>query len=57
MTEEERRAIDAVLYYESIGAKWCFILKQMRPYTERQLKHLLALHRKEQRNGRTTLDR
>ena len=56
MTKEERRLVEAVLYYESIGANWCFILKQMRPHTERRLKRLLALHRKEKKNGRTSLD-
>ena len=55
LTEKERKIAEGILYYEEIGASWCFIVKQYHPIGRRELERLVALYKEEQQNVRNKM--
>lgn len=51
MTPNERKMLEAVLYYREIGANWCFIERQLRCKRD-ELERLVCLHNQEEKEKR-----
>jgi len=53
LTDKERKIAEGILYYQQIGASWCFITKQYHPIDRRELERLVALYKEEQQNDKS----